>query len=414
MASTLALLAVLSAFTALHLRRRRQVLQLCVWFNLCAVAYMVFGMLVARWMEQAHHAEDLADVSRMSIAAVLGFNAAYLAANLGAAPASARLTGDLPSHTALVAVGAVGLAFEAVAILLVGPLEFIFSDRVLRFEKFRAHQALFYLANLMNLCLPFALARYLSHRQRRDLALVGILFVHGILISVLTISRYDLAFVLLVGGFFLERNRRIPPAALIALLGLALASTLVYKPLLYRVILGEEYPRAVDFGEYTNWIRHTLLLLGKPDAGMPHGGYGLALKSLFVISPEEDSLAEWFFKEFYPERFILFPDLGYGFSGVWEGYSANGLPGVAVHFAAFGALFGWLERSPGAVRQVLALFALVLTYRLFRSEVYNFVKTYAWYFVYPTLAIVAADRFLCWASEAADRRRGRMAARGAG
>ena len=413
MASTLALLAALSAFIALHLRRRPQVLQLCVWFNLCAAAYMVFGLLVARWLELAHHAEDLADVSLMSFAAVLGFNAAYLAANLGAAPASARPTGDLPSHTALVAVGAAGLACEAAAILLIGPLEFVFSDRVLRFEKYRAYQALFYLANLMNVILPFALARYLRHRQRRDLALSGILFAHGILLALLTISRYDLALVLLVGGFFLERSRRIPPAAVIAALGLALAFTLFYKPLLYRVILGEEYPHAVDFSEYVNWIRHTLLLLGQPDVAMPHGGYGLALKSLFVISPEEDSLAEWFFKEFYPERSILFPGLGYGFSGVWEGYSANGLPGVAVHFAAFGALFGWLERSPSATRQVLALFALILTYRLFRSEAYNFVKTYAWYFVYPTLAIVAADRFLRWASEAADRRRGRMAARGA-
>ena len=444
MPSTLALVALLAGFSALHWRRQRYVLQLGVWFNACAAAYMVFGMWVARNTMEPYYGVELEQIGWMCIAAVIGFNVAYLVAgwqrpglgersgqgraicredilpSLRAArrvpdapsrsagtldpflpkPRSRRSsTADyLPSYTSILVVVAVGFAFEAAAVLLIGPLDFVFSDRLQRFALVQGHQALFYLANLMNVCLPIVLARYLRFGQRRDLAMLAVLVGHGVLLALLTISRYDLALVLLVGGYFLERHGRIGPVALVSVLTIAFVTTLFYKPMLYGALLSQPYATDVDYSEYTNWIRHTLLLLTRPDVEMPHDGYALALKSLFVVSPEQDSLAEWFFKEFFPERVILFPGAGYGFSGVWEGYSANGLLGVATHFAAFGALFGLLERSPSAMRHVLIVFAMVLTYRLFRSEAYNFVKTYAWFFVYPTLAIVVVDKFLLWAS----------------
>ena len=399
MQTTLALLAATVGFSVWHYRRRPYVLQLCIWFNACAVAYMAFGLAVARRNLGVYYGAELELIGWMCVAAVIGFNVAYLIANARCAPDRGPVAGYLPSYTTLVVVVGAGFAFEAAAILLIGPLDFLFSDRVQRFAAMRSNQALFYLANLMNVCLPIVLARCLRFGQRRDAVLLAVLLAHGIVLALFTISRYDLALVLLVGGYFLERYWRVHPAGIVSVLVAAFVATLFYKPVLYGVLLGDPYAHAVDYNEYYNWIRHTLLLLGAQDVvDMPHGGYGLALKSLFVVSPQEDSLAEWFFKEFFAERAILFPGIGYGFSGVWEGYSANGLVGVATHFAFFGVLFGLLERSPGAVRQVLVVFAIVLTYRLFRSEAYNFVKTYAWYFVYPTLAIVVTDRFLAWAS----------------
>lgn len=397
MQATLALLAVTVGFSVWHYRRRPYVLQLCIWFNACALAYMGFGLVVARETVGVHYGDDLELIGWMCVAAAIGFNVAYLIANSGADRTRAPTSGYLPSHTSLVVVAAGGFAFEAAAVILIGPLDFLFSDRTQRFAAMHSNWALFYLANLMNVCLPIVLARCLRFGERRDMVLLSVLLAHGVVLALFTISRYDLTLVLLVGGYFLERHGRINRVTIVSALAVAFVATLFYKPVLYGVLLGYPYDYAVDYNEYFNWIRHTLLLLGT-HVEMPHGGYGLALKSLFVVSPQEDSLSEWFFKEFFAERAILFPDMSYGFSGVWEGYSANGLIGVATHFAFFGVLFGLLERSPGATRQVLIAFAIVLTYRLFRSEAYNFVKTYAWYFVYPTLAIVVADKFLIWAS----------------
>lgn len=398
MLPTLLLLTAAAGFAAWHYVRRRYVLQLGLYFNLCAAAYMGFGLVAARARMTPDSENGFEQIGWMCVAAIIGFNVAYLIANFRGARPSPLGSGYLPSHTSLVVVAAVGFAFEAAAVLLSGPLDFLFADRADRFAVLRQRTALFYLANLMNICLPIVLARYLRFGHRSDRTLLGLLVVHSLLFSLLTISRYDLAILLLVGGYFLERHRGIRPLPMLCFLIVVFTSMLFYKPVLYSTILGREYHTEFDIGEYTNWIRHTLMLLELPDVAMPHGSYALTLKSLFVIRPEEDSLSEWFMKEFFMERLLLQPGIGYGFTGVWEGYAANGLIGVAMHFAVFGFLFGLLERSPNAMRHVLIVFAIVLTYRLFRSESYNFVKSYAWYFVYPTLAIVVVDRFLAWAS----------------
>ncbi len=402
MLPTLALVAMIAGFSAWHYARQRYVLTLSVYFNVCALAYMVFGMAIARANMGAQYEAELELIGWMCVAAVAGFNVAYLVAGLGAAPpgAAGPRSGYLPSHSSMLVVASIGFAFAASIVLLIGPLEFLFSDRVVHFAVRRNITELLYVANLTNVCLPIVLARYLHYRQRRDYTLLIVLLAHGIALGLMTISRYDLMIVLLAVGFFLERYYRFRPIPLLCVLAVALASTLVYKPLLYNILLGREYATNVDLGEYVNWIRHTLLMLGRPEVEMPHGGYALALRSLFVIRPQEDSLSEWFFQEFFADRLILFPGTGYGFTGVWEGYSANGLFGVAMHFAFFGAVFGWLERSQTPMRHIFVVFAMVLTYRLFRSEAYNFVKTYSWYFAYPTIGIVLADRFLVWASGA--------------
>lgn len=393
---TLSTLAV--GFSALYYIRSGYFLQLGIYFNMCALAYMAFGLIVSSGSMGQRYAVELEQIGWMSTAAVLGFNVAYTIAGLGRPRVSLQGRDYLPSHKTIVYFVGVALAFETFAILLIGPLDFLLTDRIARFAEINSRKTLLYIANLINVCLPIVLARVLLLGHRRDRTLLLLIVLHNVSLGLLTISRYDLSIVLLCFCYFLERNRTIGPIQAACILIAAMTMTLFFKPLLYDVLLGQAYVREVDFGEYTNWIRHSALLLTRPEVELPHNGYALALKSLFVVSPEEDALSEWFFREFFPERFILFPGLGYGFTGLWEGYAANGLTGIAIQFACFGAFFGLLERSPTAMRHVFIVFAMVLMYRLFRSEVYNFVKTYAWYFAYPTFAIVFVDKFMSWAS----------------
>ena len=398
MTPMLTVAAMTVGFAAWHYARQRYVLTLSFYFNVCALAYMVFGMAIARGTMSVTYEAHLDLIGWMCVAAVAGFNVAYLIANWRAIPVYRSRSRYLPSHSSMLIVASIGFAFAAAMILLVGPLEFLFSDRMVHFAARRNITELLYMANITNVCLPIVFMRYLEYRQRRDYRLLLLLLAHGLILGLTTISRYDVMIVLLIGGYFLERHYRLRPIPLLCMMAVALGSTLIFKPLLYNILLGTEYASRIDTGEYINWIRHTILLLERPETELPHGGYALALKSLFVIRPVEDSLSEWFFQEFFTERWLLFPGAGYGFTGVWEGYSANGLTGVAMHFAFFGAFFGWLERSQAPMRHVLIVFAMILTYRLFRSEAYNFVKVYAWYFAYPTIGIVLADKFLVWAS----------------
>lgn len=398
MIQSLVLLAVCLGFSACHYMRRGYLMQIGIYFNVLGVLYFVIGPTLVRSTMADQFANELDQIGLMSIVALTGFNIAYWVAGVRQTNPTNRGPGYLPSHTAMVFAVGVALAFEAAAIALIGVSEFFASDRIERFANLQARNALFYVANLINVCLPFVLARYLHFRQRRDRNLMYFIIAHGVTVGLATISRYDLSIIVLCLCYFLERHRIAGSRSLFAILILSILMTVIFKPSLYQVMLGKSYAHVLDTGEYTNWIRNTILLMTRPEVDMPHNGYQLALKSLFVVSPREDALSEWFFQEFFYERYILFPGLGYGFSGVWEGYSANGLAGVAVHFALFGACFGWLERSSTAMRQVFAVFAIILAYRLFRSEAYNFVKTYAWYFAHPAFAIVCADKFMTWAT----------------
>ncbi len=398
--STAILLTAILGFSAFYFVRQRHVLQLGIFFNVCAAAYMVFGMSIARRQMGSYFGGELDLIAWMCVAAVLGFNLAYMLTKRPLATGSGSVSGHLPSHAVLLAVVGVGFVAAAVAVLLIGPLNFVFMDRIERFGSLQAKTELLYIANLLNVGLPFVLLRHFKLGQRRDLILLIVLLAHCVLFSLLTISRYDLMIVVLAGAYCLERFGKIGPLATACFLVAAIASTLIFKPLLYLLLLARDYAVAVDYGEYVNWIRHTLLLMSSPESELPHDGYRLALRSLFVVRPEEDSLSEWLMQEFFPDRMILSPGTAFGFTGVWEGYSAGGFIGVAAHFAFFGAVFGWLERSPSAIRHVLVIFAMILAYRLFRSEAYNFVKTYAWYFAYPVIAIALADRFMHWASGA--------------
>ncbi len=390
---------VASGCIALYFVQHGRVMQLGIYFNLCALAYMVFGLFISRVDMARGYAFELEQIGWMSVFALLGFNLAYMIARAPPHRVVRRPSDYLPSHTTLLFIVGVGLVFELAAILLIGPLDFILSDRIERFAMISPRKALFYMANVMNICLPIALLRYFKYKQRHDRNLFYFLVCHTLFLGIVTISRYDLSLLVLCLLYFYERNGSLRPRVVFAVLLFAFVATMFFKPALYKILLDQSYVRITDVNEYSNWIRHTVLLMTRPEVELPHNGYVLALKSLVVMSPQQDALSEWFFREFFPERMILFPGIGYGFSGVWEGYVANGLTGGALHFGFFGALFGLLERSPTAMRHVFIVFALFLTYRLFRSEVYNFVKTYAWYFAYPTFAIVIADKFLNWASK---------------
>ncbi len=392
------LLAICGSCAVFFYIRRRYIMQFGTYFNLIASIYMGLGLILYSLETGQQFTNEIDQIGWMSVAAVSGFNLAYWLAGLRQSTGPGQGAGYLPSHTTMLFIVGVGLSFKMAGILLIGFFDFFSADRVTRFALFQSRQLLLYVGHVINICLPIVLARYLCFGLRRDRTLLLFIVVEILIYGTFTISRYDLSILILSLCYFFERYRHTRKDLIIGSLIGSLLLTVFFKPSMYRFLLGDIYPHEIDFNEYTNWIRHTILLMSRPEVELPHNGYWLALKSLFVISPKEDALSEWFIKNFYMERTLLFPSLSYGFSGVWEGYTANGFAGVALHFAFIGACFGLLEKSPTAMRQIFIVFALILSYRLFRSEIYNFVRTYAWYFAYPTFAIVFLDKFMIWAT----------------
>ena len=381
--------------------RYREIMQLGIFFNFCAIAYFALGLSIS--MEETAKAfpDHLQEIGWMAVVAVIGFNLAYMFAR----SLPSRITksnGDyLPSRTTLLIFVGIGLLFELSAILVINFSDYFLTDRNHRFMAIQHRTELLYIANLMDVCLPMAMARYFKFRNRKDRNLFYFLFFYCVLIGITTISRFDLTVAMICLLYFLDQERILRTFTITSIIFFAFFLTIIFKPALYPLLIGESYlggKNLFDANEYTNWIHTTLLMMTHPEVELPHNGYLLALKSLFVISPEQDALSEWYLKEFYYEQTLLFPGTARGFTGVWEGYSTYSLAGVGMHFAFFGAVFGILQRTPTAMRHIFIIFAMILTHRLFRSEVYNFVKTYAWYYAYPIFAIVLIDKFLLWSS----------------
>jgi len=146
-------------------------------------------------------------------------------------------------------------------------------------------------------------------------------------------------------------------------------------------------------GEIVNWIRNSEVLLDNHVTGkdLPENSYLLALKSLVVISPATDAPAEWFVKNFFRDAV---PGYTRGFSGLLEGYLYFKEVGVILHFFFIGVVFALLQNLKTLYSFVLTLFFCYATFRLFRSEAYNFVKYMQWYYVIPMAAIFIFDRML--------------------
>jgi hypothetical protein len=168
-----------------------------------------------------------------------------------------------------------------------------------------------------------------------------------------------------------------------------------YKGFLYGVILDKDYEK-FNPGEFINWIRNSEIMLsnGYDYTYLPNNSYLLALKSLFIISPDDDALSEWFISEFYSDRVVS--GLTYGFSGLIEGYLYIGVLGVVIHFFGVGVLFGLLERLRGSFRLAISIFVMFIMFRVFRSEIYNFIKTFSWFYFYQAIAIVIIDTIIKW------------------
>ena len=380
--------------------RFRNIMQLGFFFNSCAMLYFCLGLSLSIEEISKTYPDQLEKIGWMAVVSVIGFNLAYMIVRLPPSRTIGRHIDYLPSHTTLLFFVGIGLLFHFSAILVISFGDYFLIDRNERFANILPIKVLSYGSNLLNVCFPIAIARYLKFRNRSDRNLLYFILCCCIFISISTISRFDFSFVVICLLYFFHKERIIKAGMTFCFILLSFALTLFYKPILYFLFLDTVYSTSIyDYNEYTNWIRHTIIMMTSPEVPLPHNGYLLALKSLFVISPEQDSLSEWYLKEFHPERAILFPGTSYGFTGIWEGYSAYGLPGVGMHFAFFGVLFGLLERFPTVIRHILIVFAMVLIYRLFRSEVYNFMKGYAWYYAYQLFAIVLVDKFLFWSQK---------------
>jgi hypothetical protein len=389
---------LIGLFVVYHINRGGRLFSVPVLFNGYAALYFVLGIYYySDLVYGGGSSYELDLILSLCFFAIIFFNVGYVLVSNGYAkiPTAKGYVGWVPRTDTLILVVIVALMAEFFVILIVGPYNYFFIDRLSRFPIMKHYQSILYIANLMNIALPFIFARYFLTKSSLDKKLLFFVLAHNLFFAVLLISRSSLAYNFICIFFFLELHGHVKRSTLI-ISGLLMSILMFfYKGFLYGVILDKDYEK-FNPGEFINWIRNSEIMLsnGYDYTYLPNNSYLLALKSLFIISPDDDALSEWFISEFYSDRVVS--GLTYGFSGLIEGYLYIGVLGVVIHFFGVGVLFGLLERLRGSFRLAISIFVMFIMFRVFRSEIYNFIKTFSWFYFYQAIAIVIIDTIIKW------------------
>lgn len=385
------LLFLIILFSFNNLKKSGHLISLGVAFNGYALLYFFLGIilyevLINNWIYDV----DLYLISKLTIFSVLSFNLAYLIT-----PKFIKDSTYIPTKEIVIFSCAVGIFSQLLMIILIGPIDFFTMDRVQRFSYFDKYKILLLLSGFMYIGFVMSAIRYYISGNNQDRYVLKIMFTIILLYAIATVSRTHLTIIAITIGVLIERKNIISKKKLlISFLGMAFLM-LFFKGFLYNIFFSELSYDTFNPGEFINWIRNTLMVINSPFYISDGGGfesYLLTIKSLFVISPDGEPLSQWFINEFYSDKATA--GLTYGFSGIAEGYLASGYFGVVLHFAMIGILFGHLDKRRSFVSLVLMIFLIFLTFRIFRSESYNIVRTFSWYYLYPLLTLVIFDKIL--------------------
>lgn len=367
-----------------------------VFFNAYSILYFVLGVLVYKYdINDGFEPDNLITVAKLSLISVLAFNLIYIPFTRYRTASPPNYS---PSYQTVLLTFIVAVTANVFVLYKVGFIAYFFIDRLDRFPIMKEYQKLLFIAKMANLSLILFMYRFYAFRQKRDKNMAIIISIYCLFFAILTISRSELAFLFISIFYFIEKMGLISTRKLIISGTLMASLMLIYKGLLYIILLGDTNTSTYNPGEFINWIRNSLILLdgNYSSSDLPNNSYILAIKSIFLINPGGDALSEWFIERFYPEKVVL--GLTYGFSGVIEGYLYLQELGVFLHFAAIGALFCYLDSKSNALTTALSIAAMYIMFRLFRSEIYNFIRTFTWYFAYQLLVIFIMDAILKLAS----------------
>ncbi|MDI5885748.1 O-antigen polymerase [Cobetia amphilecti] len=376
--------------------RFKRIFCLPILFNAYAFLYFVVGCIIYKYdILNGKNDEYLTLVSFLTFVACLGFNIGYVLI-----PKKYRYDKNIilraytPSFQSVAALFFIGVLAQSYVILKVGPIDFFLIDRKDRFPIMNQYQNILFIAKVVDVALIFSIFRFFKFKTSRDRYLTSAILFYNLFFAIILISRSSLAFNFICVFFFLELFKVISTKKIL-LLGLSMAACMFfYKGVLYAWILDDADYGSYNPGEFVNWIRNSMTMLkeGYTSDMLPNNSYWIALKSIFMVDPGGEGLSVWFIKEFYSDSYVS--GLTYGFSGIIEGYLYLGTIGVFLHFLLIGIFFSYLEKKPSAIKIVLVICAMFIMFRLFRSEIYNFARTYSWYYVYQVLIIVVFDIFL--------------------
>jgi len=205
--------------------------------------------------------------------------------------------------------------------------------------------------------------------------------------SILTISRHDLFAIFVINVFFLLKTNKMSSSKVMFYSILLLLFFLFFKQILYAQVLGIEYTSVgADYGEVINWVRNTVNALNT-NIEYEYNPYLVTLEGLFnPFVSSNKPLSNWYMENLFYQNYL--DGNKYGFSFIGESYIAGSPYLLIIVFSFYGYLFKKVSfKNVTIVNSVIQIIIILMMYKLFRSESYNFFRSITWSYLIPLVVI---------------------------
>lgn len=373
--------------------KHSQIINLGSFFNILSILYFGVGIYVYHIIQLKTLSRELEIVASLSLCAVLAYNLGYYIVSKFRRKENKKKLVSLPSNKILISIVCIAIITQLYMVLKVGLVDFFLMNRTERFDYFSNNTYLLYVSTFLYLAYIDYAIRGLYFESKKYKKYFRYLFIYLLIWGVATISRNDLLIIFLTIMYILERKNTLSTKRIILYSFSLLAGLFVFKGLMYGVVLNNSSQEGINFGEIINWVRNSVMIINNNNASYEHFSYWITVKGLLTpFVNESEPLSNWFMETYYPQAYAN--GNKYGFSGVIEGYMMGGSFFTFLHFCLTGMLLASFSFGKSWIHIFLTIMSMLILYKLFRSESYNFYRQLFWYGLYPMLLIKYTSKIL--------------------
>ena len=256
-------------------------------------------------------------------------------------------------------------------------------NRTENFQILYENKFIFLKEGLQNLIYIIIIYEFYVNKSKSRFKLHYLITLYMLIFSFVTISRFQIFLILFPHIYFLYKQKKVSLLSIILGYFISVFVFLLWKPILYLFITGSQYGTDLNYSELFNWLKNSITVM-KYSNLYEYNSYLITLEGL--INPLNDSSlapTNWFMESFYYKSYEGGSRLG--FSAIAEGFINGSLNYNILVFGFYGYMFKKLNFSKKPLYIILKLIVIILFFKLFRSESYNFFRNIAWYYFYPLL-----------------------------
>ena len=372
-------------------KKHTQLINIGSMFNLLSIIYFVIGIYIYNNIYNGIFDKELLIISNLAICAVIAFNLGYFSMYI------LRRTNiyvkkytdvsiKIPDNKLIVLILIISIGIQLLLVLNIGPLNFIFMDRTERFHYFYQNIGLVYISNFIYIIYILYSINFIYYNNKKYKKLFYFTFIYILIWGLITISRNDLLIIFLTLLYISEKKGLVSTYKIIMYSISFLLLLLFFKGIMYMFILNNISQEGINFGEIVNWIRNSITIMHESNYSYEHFSYFITIKGIFTpLIDKMEPLSNWFMSEYYPIAYAN--GNKYGFSGLIEGYMMGGYHYTFIHFFITGLFVAYFSFGKTWLHMIISIMIILIMYKLFRSESYNFYRQIFWYTIYPILLI---------------------------